>query len=106
MAPVRGINEWVGLCMLAIYERCNLKPSKNNNDSLEILKDTFRMMYEAAREFGYKDGYIEGLGKASNYKSKEYLQKAYYTDENGDVLINEKTFEPMKIDLKEDLNKY
>ena len=63
-------------------------------------------MFKSARDFGYKNGYVEGLGKASNYKSKEYLQNAYYPDENGDIIIDRETFNPMAVDFKEDLNNY
>ena len=91
-----GIEGWINRCMMCVMEVCEFKPTDPNDpDPSELLKFWFELMYKSAREFGYKDGYVEGLGWI-------YEKQAYYTDKEGNIMCDS-NHEPMKIDYKKDL---
>jgi len=103
-----GIKGWVNHCMMCVMEVCDFKPSDPNNiDPSEMLRTWFEIMYKSAREFGYKDGYVEGLGDGAVYSCDSYTRRiyekqAYYTDKEGNIMYDSNN-EPMKIDYKKDL---
>ena len=108
MKSPEGINEWIHFCLSAIDEVCDFKPSDPNDiDSSELLGSSLEMMYKAARNFGYKDGYVEGLGDGAAYSCDPYThglyeRQAYYTDKEGNVMYGDDN-QPLKIDYKKDL---
>lgn len=103
-----GIEGWINRCMMCVMEVCEFKPTDPNDiDPSELLKFWFEIMYKSAREFGYKDGYVEGLGDGAAYSCDPYTRgiyekQAYYTDKEGNVMCDS-NHEPMKIDYKKDL---
>ena len=108
MKSSEGIHNWISSCIHTVLEVCDFKPSDPNDpDPSELLEFWFELMYKSARECGYKDGYVEGLGDAAAYSCDPYTRKlyekqAYYTDKEGNVMCDS-NHEPMKIDYKKDL---
>jgi hypothetical protein len=68
MKSPEGIHNWISSCMHTVLEVCEFKPTDPNDpDPSELLEFWFELMYKSARECGYKDGYVEGLGDSAAY---------------------------------------
>lgn len=108
MKSPEGMHNWIHSCMHTVLEVCEFKPTNPNDpDPSELLEFWFELMYKSARECGYKDGYVEGLGDAAAYSCDPYTRgiyekQAYYTDKEGNVMCDS-NHEPIKIDYKKDL---
>ena len=108
MKSPEGMHNWIHSCMHTVLEVCEFKPTNPNDPNpSELLEFWFELMYKSARECGYKDGYVEGLGDGAAYSCDPYTRgiyekKAYYTDKEGNVMCDS-NHEPMKIDYKKDL---
>jgi len=108
MKSPEGMHNWIHSCMHTVLEVCEFKPTNPNDpDPSELLEFWFELMYKSARECGYKDGYVEGLGDAAAYSCDPYTRgiyekQAYYTDKEGNIMCDSNN-EPMKIDYKKDL---
>jgi len=108
MKSPEGMHNWIHSCMHTVLEVCEFKPTNPNDpDPSELLEFWFELMYKSARECGYKDGYVEGLGDAAAYSCDPYTRgiyekQAYYTDKEGNIMCDS-NHEPIKIDYKKDL---
>ena len=108
MKSPEGMHNWIHSCIHTVLEVCYFKPTDPNDpDPSELLEFWFELMYKSARECGYKDGYVEGLGDAAAYSCDPYTRgiyekQAYYTDKEDNIMCDSNN-EPMKIDYKKDL---